>query len=114
MAAAELTRPAAAFRRRGTERRHRIVLRPRDDEDRAVLLAGQRIHEQLQADSQRERLVRALAAEGTRSASSSSPASTAPYVTLPIDTSVTTGLPSLDGIAIASGFVPVSFGPPSG
>jgi hypothetical protein len=35
-------------------------------------------------------------------------------VTLPIDTSATTGDPSLLGIAIASGFVPASFGPPAG
>ena len=42
------------------------------------------------------------------------PASTSPAVTAPIETSETTGEPSLDGIAIASGFVPVSGAPPSG
>jgi hypothetical protein len=35
-------------------------------------------------------------------------------VTAPIETSATSGAPSLDGIAIASGFVPASAGPPSG
>ena len=35
-------------------------------------------------------------------------------VTAPIETSVTSGLPSELGIAIASGFVPASGSPPSG
>ena len=35
-------------------------------------------------------------------------------MTAPIETSATSGSPSLDGIAIASGFVPVSGGPPDG
>ena len=42
------------------------------------------------------------------------PARTSPWVTAPIETSATIGLPSLDGIAIASGFVPVSGAPPAG
>ena len=42
------------------------------------------------------------------------PASTSPYVTAPIETSATIGLPSELGIAIASGFVPASGSPPSG
>jgi hypothetical protein len=35
-------------------------------------------------------------------------------VRFPIETSATTGRPSEDGIAIARGLVPASFGPPSG
>ena len=46
------------------QRRHRIGLRPRDEEDRAVpLVAHERVDEQLQAERERERLVRLLAAE---------------------------------------------------
>ncbi len=51
---------------------------------------------------------------GTSSSGDASPASTSPCVTAPIDTSETSTRPSLEGIAIASGFVPVSGGPPSG
>ena len=49
---------------------------------------------------------------GTSSSGDASPASTSPCVTAPIDTSETSTRPSLEGIAIASGFVPVSGGPP--
>ncbi len=52
--------------------------------------------------------------KGTSSSGRAAPARTSPCVTAPMDTSATTGRPSLDGIAIASGFVPVSGGPPSG
>ena len=43
---------------------------------------------------------------GTSSSGSALPASTSPWVTAPIETSATTGSPSLEGIAIASGLVP--------
>src|SRR5205085_2609579 len=47
-----------------TERRDRIGLRPRDEEDGAVpLLPYERVDEQLQPERERERLVRLLAAE---------------------------------------------------
>ena len=52
--------------------------------------------------------------KGTSSSGAARPASTSPWVTAPIETSTTIGSPSLDGIAIASGFVPVSGAPPSG
>ena len=51
---------------------------------------------------------------GTSSSGRAWPDNTSPYVTAPIETSATIGLPSLDGTAIASGFVPASGGPPAG
>ena len=46
------------------ERRHRIGLRPRDEQHGAELVVGSRaLDEQVQADRERERLVRLLAAE---------------------------------------------------
>ena len=39
---------------------------------------------------------------------------TSPWVTLPIETSETSGLPSEEGTPIASGVVPTSGSPPSG
>ncbi len=51
---------------------------------------------------------------GTSSSSCARPATTSPQVTAPIETSTTTGSPPQLGIPIASGFVPASFGPPSG
>ena len=54
--------------------------------------------------AERDEILRARAA----------PASTSPYVTLPIETSTTIGSPFGFGIPIASGVVPTSGGPPSG
>ena len=80
--------PSASSRNAGTG----SCVRPRDDEHGAVLLARERVDEQLQADRERERLVRALAAERHEVRSSARPASTSPYVTFPIETSATIGL----------------------
>src|SRR5919107_1389483 len=52
--------------------------------------------------------------KGISSSSVAFPDNTSPYVTRPIETSLTIGAPSELGIAIASGLVLVSFGPPSG
>ena len=49
--------------REPAELRHRVELRPRDDKQRAVLLAHQRGDEHVQADRERERLVGAVASE---------------------------------------------------
>ena len=70
--------------------------------------------EQLEPDGERERLVRERPAERDELLGPRSPAITSPCVTAPIETSVTSGSPSLEGIAIASGFVPVNGGPPPG
>ena len=51
---------------------------------------------------------------GTSSSGVAAPRRTSPCVTAPIETSVTSGLPSELGIAIASGLVPASGSPPSG
>ena len=64
------------------------MLRTRDEKDGRMLGAGDSGHEQLEADRKR--------------------------VTAPIDTSATSGSPSPEGIAIASGFVRVSGAPPEG
>ena len=79
-----------------------------------ALVAHERVDEQLQAECERERLVRLLAAEGDELVLRRSPATTSPQVIAPIETSATIGSPPLLGIPIASGFVPASFGPPSG
>jgi hypothetical protein len=99
----------------GAQRRDGIGLREGDDEDGAVALAAREgVDEQLEADREREGLVRLLATEGDEVLGPRLPASTSPYVTLPMETSATTGLPSELGTAIASGFVPVSGSPPAG
>ena len=61
--AAARRRPAAAARPPLAQRRHRVRLRPRDDEHRSVSLAGERVDEQLEPECEREGLVRLLAAE---------------------------------------------------
>ena len=98
------------------QRRHRIGFRPRDEQHGAVaLVAHERVDEQLQAERERERLVRLLAAERDELAPPRrARRRTSPQVIAPIETSATTGSPSELGIPIASGFVPASFGPPSG
>ena len=112
--------PAAGRRAAGrraaerSERRHRIMVRARDEQHGAVLGAGERADEQLETDGERERLVRERAAERDELLGRARPASTSPWVTAPIETSATTGSPSLEGIAIASGLVPVNGVPPSG
>ena len=61
------------------ERRHRVGLRPGDEQHRAEAVVGrERVDEELQPDRERERLVRLLAAEGPRSSSRARPASTSP------------------------------------
>ena len=75
---------------------------------------GERVDEQLQPCRERERLVRLLVAERDERGRSARPAITSPQVIAPIETSATSGRPSELGIAIASGFVPVSGSPPSG
>ena len=78
-------------------------------------LGDERVDEQLEPDREREGLVRLRRRRtGRARPRRASPASTSPKVTAPIETSATTGCPSELGIAIASGFVPASFGPPSG
>ena len=96
------------------ERRNRVVLGSCHNQHGAVLLARERSDEELEADREGERLVRLLAAERHELLGLRAPSSTSPCVTAPIDTSVTSGSPSLDGTAIASGFVPVSGCPPLG
>ena len=101
-------RPPASSRKR----RHGVVVGTRREDDRTRLGPRERADEQLDADREREGLVRAAARRtGTSSSGRAVPASTSPCVTAPIDTSATTGAPSDEGTAIAIGFVPVSGGP---
>ena len=98
------------------KRRHRVALRACDEQHRAVAVVGrQRVDDELEADRERERLVRLRAAEGrelvlgraarrARRRRSGSPSRRPRRPAVRPE----------DGIAIESGFVPVSFGPPSG
>ena len=90
------------------------MLRPRDDEHGPVLRAGERADEELEPDRERERLVRVLAAEGNELLGRGArPRAVAVRHRAHRDVGDDRP-PSLDGIAIASGFVPVSGAPPSG
>ena len=90
------------------------MLRARDDEHGAVLRTGERADEQLEADGERERLVRLLPAEGDELLGPCGPGEDVPVRHGSHGHVRDDRPPSLDGIAIASGFVPVSGGPPSG
>ena len=105
-------RPAAARRPRGRGTPGTASCSGRATRSTApVLRPGERGDEELEPDRERERLVRELARRtGRAPRAGRGPAITSPWVTAPIETSATSGSPSLDGIAIASGFVPVSGG----
>ena len=104
-------RPAASARKPGTGSNARAA-------QRAARRRGRHRPGRRRAARGRQRERTPCAPEqppnGTSSSGAARPASTSPWVTAPIETSTTIGGPSLDGIAIASGFVPVSGGPPSG
>jgi len=90
------------------------VLRPCDDEDGSVLGTGERGDEELETDCEGERLVRLLSAEwnelvGTRAALEHLAVRDGAHRHVGDD-----GGPAQEGIAIASGFVPVRGEPPSG
>ena len=102
--AREPERPRRSSRNAG----HRVVLGPRDEQHRPMLRAGERSDEELEADGERERLVGARATErhellgsrrGPRARRRGSPR--------PSRRRRRSVAPALDGMAIASGFVPV-------
>ena len=92
-----------------------VVLGSGDDKHGAVLRAGERARRAARGRPRaRTPCAPARRRRGRAPPGRAAPARTSPCVTAPMETSVTTGCPSLEGIAIASGFVPVSGGPPSG
>ena len=82
----------------------------RDDEHGTVLGAGEGRNQQLEPDRKRKGLVGVRPPKGTSSSGRARPAITSPCVTAPIETSMTTGRPSDEGMPIASGLVPVNGG----